>query len=386
MMSDRYSQLVNAPLGARRQAARAAAAGRARPPRAGRARWSPARCCPAPPRAAASASRRCAPARRDQAPNAAGAEGKAKALVFDATGIADSTELVELQRFFYPAIRAAAAQRPRRRARHAAGEAGSARATTAQRALEGFIRSLGKEIGAAARPRSSSTSRRAPRTRSSRRCASCSRRARPTSPARWCGSARASRRARARLGAAARRPRRAGHRRLARDRRGDRRRRSPATAPRSSASTSRRPATTERGRGARSAARRCSSTSPPTTRPSRSPTRSPSDGVDILVHNAGITSDKTLGRMTEERWTQLIDVNLSARSGSTTRCSPRKLLDRRPDRLRLLDERDRRQRRPDQLRDVEGGRDRHGRVDGAGVGRSAKRRSTPWRRASSRRR
>ena len=34
----------------------------------------------------------------------AGAEGKAKALVFDATGIADSTELVELQRFFYPSV------------------------------------------------------------------------------------------------------------------------------------------------------------------------------------------------------------------------------------------------------------------------------------------
>ncbi|MGB7685044.1 MAG: short chain dehydrogenase, partial [Solirubrobacterales bacterium] len=32
----------------------------------------------------------------------AGAEGPAKALLFDATGIADSTELVELQRFFYP--------------------------------------------------------------------------------------------------------------------------------------------------------------------------------------------------------------------------------------------------------------------------------------------
>ncbi|MBA3866466.1 MAG: short chain dehydrogenase, partial [Solirubrobacterales bacterium] len=34
----------------------------------------------------------------------AGGEGPAKALVFDATGIADSTELVELQRFFYPAV------------------------------------------------------------------------------------------------------------------------------------------------------------------------------------------------------------------------------------------------------------------------------------------
>ena len=51
----------------------------------------------------------------------AGAEGKAKALVFDATGIADSTELVELQRFFYPAVGAPAAQRPGRRPRHPAG-------------------------------------------------------------------------------------------------------------------------------------------------------------------------------------------------------------------------------------------------------------------------
>src|SRR5262249_17180818 len=34
----------------------------------------------------------------------AGADGEAKALLFDATGIADSTELVELQRFFYPAV------------------------------------------------------------------------------------------------------------------------------------------------------------------------------------------------------------------------------------------------------------------------------------------
>jgi 3-oxoacyl-[acyl-carrier protein] reductase len=77
----------------------------------------------------------------------AGAEGKAKALVFDATGIADSTELVELQRFFYPAV-----GRLRRSGRVVVigtppAEAGSARAATAQRALEGFTRSLAKEIG-----------------------------------------------------------------------------------------------------------------------------------------------------------------------------------------------------------------------------------------------
>jgi len=77
----------------------------------------------------------------------AGAEGPAKALLFDATGIADSTELVELQRFFYPA-----AGRLRRSGRVVVlgtppTEAGSARAATAQRALEGFTRSLAKEVG-----------------------------------------------------------------------------------------------------------------------------------------------------------------------------------------------------------------------------------------------
>jgi 3-oxoacyl-[acyl-carrier protein] reductase len=78
----------------------------------------------------------------------AGAEGPAKALLFDATGIADSTELVELQRFFYPAVgrlarcgRVVVLGTP-------PAEAGSGRAHTAQRALEGFVRSLGKEIGA----------------------------------------------------------------------------------------------------------------------------------------------------------------------------------------------------------------------------------------------
>jgi 3-oxoacyl-[acyl-carrier protein] reductase len=77
----------------------------------------------------------------------AGTEGRAKALVFDATGIADSTELVELQRFFYPAV-----GRLQRSGRVVVigtppAAAGSARAHTAQRALEGFTRSLAKEIG-----------------------------------------------------------------------------------------------------------------------------------------------------------------------------------------------------------------------------------------------
>jgi 3-oxoacyl-[acyl-carrier protein] reductase len=33
-------------------------------------------------------------------------------------------------------------------------------------------------------------------------------------------------------------------------------------------------------------------------------------GVDVVVHNAGITRDKTIGRMTPEQWSQVLEVNL----------------------------------------------------------------------------
>jgi 3-oxoacyl-[acyl-carrier protein] reductase len=35
-------------------------------------------------------------------------------------------------------------------------------------------------------------------------------------------------------------------------------------------------------------------------------------GVDVLVHNAGVTRDKTLGRMTEDLWNMVIAINLTA--------------------------------------------------------------------------
>jgi 3-oxoacyl-[acyl-carrier protein] reductase len=35
-------------------------------------------------------------------------------------------------------------------------------------------------------------------------------------------------------------------------------------------------------------------------------------GVDVIVHNAGVTRDKTLARMTREQWSTLIDINLRA--------------------------------------------------------------------------
>jgi 3-oxoacyl-[acyl-carrier protein] reductase len=35
-------------------------------------------------------------------------------------------------------------------------------------------------------------------------------------------------------------------------------------------------------------------------------------GVDVFVHNAGITKDKTIAKMTEAAWRSVIDINLSA--------------------------------------------------------------------------
>ena len=35
-------------------------------------------------------------------------------------------------------------------------------------------------------------------------------------------------------------------------------------------------------------------------------------GVDVVVHNAGVTRDKTLGRMSEDQWDTVIDINLTA--------------------------------------------------------------------------
>jgi 3-oxoacyl-[acyl-carrier protein] reductase len=72
---------------------------------------------------------------------------RVKALVFDATGISDSTELVELQRFFHPTIRKL--ERSGRVVVLGTPAFGcdTPREATAQRALEGFTRSLGKEVG-----------------------------------------------------------------------------------------------------------------------------------------------------------------------------------------------------------------------------------------------
>jgi 3-oxoacyl-[acyl-carrier protein] reductase len=36
------------------------------------------------------------------------------------------------------------------------------------------------------------------------------------------------------------------------------------------------------------------------------------NGIDIVVHNAGVTKDKTLGKMDEDKWSVLMDINLSS--------------------------------------------------------------------------
>ena len=79
-------------------------------------------------------------------PEAAPEDHSFKALVFDASGIADSSQLREAYAFFHPTIR-----RVRRSGRvivlgTAPEEADSPRQSTAQRALEGFVRSLANEV------------------------------------------------------------------------------------------------------------------------------------------------------------------------------------------------------------------------------------------------
>ncbi|HEX8103890.1 MAG TPA: 3-oxoacyl-ACP reductase [Solirubrobacteraceae bacterium] len=74
-------------------------------------------------------------------------EHRFKALVFDATGIEDASQLVELQRFFYPTVGRVLPSGRVLVLATTPEQAGGVRAQTAQRAIEGFTRSLGKEIG-----------------------------------------------------------------------------------------------------------------------------------------------------------------------------------------------------------------------------------------------
>ena len=76
------------------------------------------------------------------------AQGKRyKGLVFDATGIADAAGLVALQQFFTPVLRQLQGSGRVVVVGTVPEQAGSEGARVAQRALEGFTRSLAKEVG-----------------------------------------------------------------------------------------------------------------------------------------------------------------------------------------------------------------------------------------------
>ncbi|HYN94283.1 MAG TPA: 3-oxoacyl-ACP reductase [Pilimelia sp.] len=79
-------------------------------------------------------------------PGADGADRPA-ALIFDGTGIADSTALRTAYDFFHPLIRTVAAGGRILVLGNPPEDCREPHAATAQRALEGFVRSLGKEVG-----------------------------------------------------------------------------------------------------------------------------------------------------------------------------------------------------------------------------------------------
>ena len=47
------------------------------------------------------------------------------------------------------------------------------------------------------------------------------------------------------------------------------------------------------------------------------------DGLDVLVHNAGVTKDRTLAKMPEDRWQSLMEVNLLAPERITAALLPK---------------------------------------------------------------
>ena len=82
-------------------------------------------------------------------PGTAGSDAAAvrpAALVFDATGITDSAQLAAVYAFFHPRVRALAPSGRVVVLGTPPEETGSLAEATAQRALEGFVRSLGKEL------------------------------------------------------------------------------------------------------------------------------------------------------------------------------------------------------------------------------------------------
>ena len=240
------------------------------------------------------------------------ADERFKAIVFDASGISDSTELRELWRFFHPTIRRIATSGRVVVLGTPPEDCGSPRAATAQRALEGFVRAVGKEVrrGAAAQlvyvapgaeeqiestlrfllsPRSAYVSGQVVRvTPSNRRPELDWDRPLAGKVALVTGASRG-------IGAeVARVIARDGAHVVGLD------------IPPLAADLDR--LTGEIG-GSSLAVDITTADAPKAIADHLESERG---GVDIVVHNAGVTKDKTLGRMDEERWSVLLEINLSS--------------------------------------------------------------------------
>ena len=297
---------------------------------------------------------------------------KFKALVFDASGHhRPARQLAELHRFFHSGDPHASARTGawscwarRPRTPRSPGE------HTAQRALEGFTRSLGKEMrgGGTVQLVYVAPGRRAASWTA--RCASCCRRSRPTSRARWCGSAQAERAAGDSTGTS----RCAGKVALVTGASRGIGASIASVLARDGAHVvgldipalgdDLRTVTSELG----GSALEVDVTDADAPKLIADHLEAEHGGVDVVVHNAGVTRDKTIaghgrGPLAPGDRHQPVEPGADRQPAAGGRDAQR----RRADRDRVLDERHRRQQRPDQLRHLQGGRDRHGRLDGAGV-------------------
>ncbi len=317
----------------------------------------------------------------------AGAEGRAKALRLRRHRHRRLDRAGRAAALLPPGRGTAAAQRPRRRDRHTAGRS-RLRPRSHRPAGAGGLHPLARQGDRRPRLDRAAGLRRRRRRGPARldpalpALAALGLRLRPG------GADRRRRRADPgdRVGAPARRQGGAGHRRLARDRRRDRRhprpRRRQGGRPRRAAGR-RRSARRHRGdrrrpsnrhrhhrRGRSRADRRAPLRRRRRRRPQRRRYQGPHDREDARRALGAAAGDQPLQRGADQR-------RPARRRAAAAE---------RPHRRRLLDGRDRRQQRPDQLRRLEGGRDRDGRIAGAGAGQPAERRSTPSPPASSRRR